>query len=142
MLLGLCNAPATFQRLMEHVLGPLIGFGVLVHIDDVLIYAETPQQLLDTLDAVLGLLVKAGLKCKASKCSLFTECVHYLGHVVSKDGIRAERAKLEKIQEWPRPEKGIKLASFLGLANYYRDLIPRFAHLSAPLYMVSRQSTI
>ena len=69
-----------------------------IYIDDVLIYSETPQQLLDTLDAVLKLLVKAGLKCKASKCSLFTKCVHYLGHVVSNDGICAKRAKLEKIQ--------------------------------------------
>ena len=61
----LCNAPATFQRLMANVLGPLIGHGVLVYIDDVLIYAETPEQLIEILSAVLKLLVKVGLKCKA-----------------------------------------------------------------------------
>ena len=64
----LCNAQATFQRRMEKFLGPLIGLGVLVNIDDVLIYAETPEQLIEILSAVLKLLVKAGLKCKASKC--------------------------------------------------------------------------
>ena len=67
---GLCNAPATFQRLMERMLGSLIGLGVLVYIDDVLIYAETPEQLIETLSTVLKLLTNAGLKCKASKCSL------------------------------------------------------------------------
>ncbi len=51
---------------MEKVLGPLIGLGVLVYIDDVLIYAETPEQLIENVSAVLKLLLKAGLKCKAS----------------------------------------------------------------------------
>ena len=72
MLLWLGNAPATFQRLMERVVGSLIGLGVLVYIDDVLNYAEMPEQLIEILSAVFKLLVKAGLKCKASKCSHFT----------------------------------------------------------------------
>ena len=76
MLIGLCNAPATFQRLVERVLGPLIGFGVLVNLDDVLIYADTPEQLIDILASVLKLLAKACLKCTGTKCSIFTERVH------------------------------------------------------------------
>ncbi len=133
MRFGLCNAPATFQRLMEKILGTLIGCGVLVYLDDVLIYAETSEELLDKLSQVLKLLAKAGLKCKASKCSVFTQKVHYLGHIISKEGINPEPAKLEKISKWPKPEKGTGLASFLGLCNYYRDLIPKFAHISSPL---------
>ncbi len=66
MHFGLCTATAIFQRLMEKVLGPLIGHGVFVYIDDVLIYAETPVQLFYILFAVIQLLVRAGLKCKAS----------------------------------------------------------------------------
>ena len=142
MPFGLCNAPATFQRLMEKIFGTLIGRGILVYLDDVLIYAETPEQLLEILDKVLKLLARAGLKCKGSKCSLFTEKVHYLGHVVSKNGIKPEPTKLDKIRLWPKPEKGTGLASFLGLCNYYRDLIPSFAHISDPLYKVSRSEYI
>jgi hypothetical protein len=63
MPFGLCNAPATFQRLMEKVLGSLVGAGVLVYLDDVLIYAETSKQLLDLLSKVLKLLASANLKC-------------------------------------------------------------------------------
>ena len=76
MPFGLCNAPATFQRFMERVLGSLIGLGVLVYIDDVLIYAETPEQLIEILSIVLKLLANVGLKCKASKCSLFTQTIN------------------------------------------------------------------
>ncbi len=142
MPFGLCNAQATFQRLMEKVLGPLIGLGVLVYIDDVLIYAETPEQLIEILSAVLKLLVKAGPNCKASKCSLFTQTFNKLDRVVSKDGINPDPANLDKICQWPKPAKGIGLASFLWLCNYYRDLIPAFAHISDALYKVSRADEV
>ena len=114
MPFGLCNGPATFQRLMERVLGTLIGLGVLVYIDDVLIYAETPEQLNEIFSIVLKLLAKAGLKCKAYICSLFTQWINYLGCVVSRDGINLDPAKLDKINQWPRPVKEKRLASYLG----------------------------
>ena len=139
MPFGLCNAQATFERLMEKVLGPLIGLGVLVYIHDVLM---TPEQLIEILSAVYKLLVKAGLKSTASKCSLFTQTINYLVRVVSKDGIKHDPAKLDKIQLWPKPEKGTGLASFLGLCNYCRDLIPAFAHISDALHKVSRADEV
>ena len=107
-----------------------------------LIYAETPEQLIEILSAVLKLLVKAGLKCKGSKCSLFTQTINYLGRVLSIDGINPDPAKLDKIRQWPKPEKGIGLAAFLELCNYYRDLIPAFAHISDALYKLSKADEI
>ena len=115
---------------------------VLVFLDDVLVYAGTPEELLESLQQVLRLLAGAGLKCKASKCALFTQKVYYLGHVVSKDGINLEPDKLDKIRQWPRPERGTGLASFLGYCNYYRDLILSFAHISEPLYKASKRDII
>ena len=123
MLFGLCNSPATFQQLMERVMGTLIGVGVLVYLDDVLIYADTPKQLIFAITAVLKLLAIAGLNCKNIQFLLFTKRVH-LGRVVSKHGIFPDPAKHEKIRQWPKPDKGKGFAFFLGLCNYYRDLIP------------------
>ena len=142
MPFGLCNAPAIFQRLMENILGILIGCGVLVHLDDVLIYAKTSEELLDKLSQVLMLLDKAGLKCKAAKCSVFTQKVHYFGHIITKEKINSEPTKLETISKWPKPEKETGLASFLRLCNYYRDLILKFAHISGLLYTVSTSSIV
>ena len=142
MPFGLCNAPATFQRLMEKVLGPLVGQGVLVYLDDVLLYTESPEELVELLRKVLKLLGVAGLKCKASKCFLFTEQIQYLGHIVSREGIRPEPVKLDKISQWPRPETGVGLAGFLGLCNYYRELVPAFAHASDDLYKLSKTKSI
>jgi len=65
-----------------------------------------------------------------------------LGHVVSAHGIEADPIKIEKIRQWPRPTIGTEMASFLGLCNYYRDLVPSFADLSHSLYEVSRQKQI
>ena len=73
---------------------------------------------------------------------MFTQKVHYLGHIISKEGINPKPTKLEKISKWPKPEKGTELASFLGLCNYYRDPIPNFSHISGPLYKVSRSSIV
>ena len=127
---------------MEKILGTLINCDVLVYLDDVLIYAETSEELIEKLSQLLKLLANAGLKCTVSKCSLFTQKVHYLEHIVSKDGIHHEPTKLEKFRDWPKPEKGTGLASFLGLCNYYSDLIPSIAHISGALYKVSGSTVV
>lgn len=97
MPFGLCNAPATFQRLMQRVFGSRIRLDVLLYLDDVLIFAKSPSALLQAIDSVLQLLQDANFKCKPSKCDLFTTTIHYLGHVVSFDGYRPEQVKLDKI---------------------------------------------
>ena len=86
--------------------------------------------------------MKAGLKCNSSKCLLFTQTINYLGRVLSKDDINPYPAKLDKIRLWQKPEKGTGLASFFGLCNYYRDLIPVFAHISDALNKLSRADEV
>ena len=142
MPFGLCNAPATFHRLMDALFEGKIGQEILVFLDDILIFAETPEQLLDALERTLQTLARAGLKCKHRKCQLFRTFVEYLGHIISDKGIAPDPKKIEKIRDWPAPETGNGLLSFLGFCNYYRRLIPHFAELSAPLYAVAQQKKI
>ena len=119
-----------------------MGSGVLIYLDDVLLYADDFEELIELLRKVLKRLIDAGLKCKAKKCHLFAEEIHYLGHVVKRGSLLPESAKIDKIQQGPRPDTGTGLASFLGLCNYYRTLVPSFAHVSDALYKESKMKVV
>ena len=95
MLFGLCNAPATFERLMEAILAGLNWEIRLIYLDDIIIHGRTFEAMLENLDTVFGKLQDAGLKLKARKCQLFQKEVEYLGHVVSSSGIRTDPKKIE-----------------------------------------------
>ena len=134
MPFGLCNAPATFQRLMERVLSGLHWTACLVYLDDIIIFSKTVEQHLALLRDVFSRLRRAGLKVKPSKCHLLQTSVHYLGHVVSAKGIETDPGKVKCVSNWPIPTTSKELSSFLGLASYYRRFIKHFAHVAAPLH--------
>ncbi len=98
MPFGLVNAPSTFQRLMIRILKPVLGKFALVYIDDILIYARTPDELIDNLQEVINLIRKAGLKLKPKKCEIFAEKLSFLGHDVSAKGIEPLNHKVEAIK--------------------------------------------
>lgn len=81
----------------------LIGNKVLVYLDDVLTFAATIRELLETVEVVLRLLKNANQKCKATKCSIFTETINYLGLVVSNASIALKLTKLDQIRQWQLP---------------------------------------
>ena len=103
MPFGLCNAPATFQRLMDLVLSGLQWGECLVYLDDVIVLGRTFQEHLRNLQLVLQRFRDSGLRLKPSKCYFFQSQVHYLGHVISRDGIATDPAKTEKVSSWPLP---------------------------------------
>ena len=142
MPFGLCNAPATFQRLMDTIFRNNIGSDIAVYLDDLLLYALLKHELLPVFDRTLEQLIVAGLKCKPKKCQIFPKEMHYLGHVISKGTIAADRSKLDKVREWPFPNTGVEMASFLGLCNYYRRLIPHYAEAAVPLYKQTNENAI
>ena len=133
MPFGLCNAPASFQRIMERCMGDLNLRDCLIYLDDVIIFSTTFEEHLDRLEAVFSRLKQHNLKLKPSKCEFFKAEVTYLGHVVSEEGIRTDPSKLEAVQKWPVPKTIKEVRSYLGFTGYYRRFIRDYAKIARPL---------
>jgi hypothetical protein len=133
MAFGLCNAPATFQALMNDVLRPFLRRFVLVFFDDILIYSRTWAYHLRHLRAVLEELRRHQLFVKRTKCSLGVSAVAYLGHVISAAGVATDPVKVQAIHDWPTPRSACAVRGFLGLAGYYRKFVHNYGTVAAPL---------
>jgi hypothetical protein len=139
MPFGLCNAPATFERLMETVLRGLTYDSCLVYLDDVIVIGSTFQGHLLNLRKVFERFREARLKLNPEKCQLLQKKVKYLGHVVSPEGISTDPKKLKAVREWPTPKDKHEIRSFLGLCTYYRRFISGFANIAKPLTKLTEQ---
>ena len=129
---GIASAPAVFQALMDKLLAGLEG--VSVYLDDILIAAQTRQQLLERLAQVLTILRAAGLQLKRSKCIFCAESVEYLGYRVDAAGVHATEDKVQAIKQAPCPTSRTELRSFMGLVNFYGRFVKGLAHMAQPLY--------
>ena len=132
MPFGLCNAPATYQRVMNLLLAGLTWQSCLVYIDDILIYSRDFKSHLNDLSIVLERLSEAGFMLKAKKCRFGVERVEYLGHIVTPEGISPDPSKLDKLTRFPTPRNTTEVRAFLGLAGYYRKFIRDFADKATP----------
>ena len=128
---GLAQAPAYFQHLMNQVLDNC-SFA-MTYLDDIIIFSETEEQHLAHIEEIFKRLEAADLKMKRSKCDFFKKHIHYLGHLISADGIRPLKDKLDSIHDMPAPCNSKEVKQFLGLIGYYRKFVPCFAALSRPL---------
>ena len=94
MPFGLCNAPSTFQRLMERIFGDQHGQSLLLYLDDVVVFSATVTEHIQRMNAVSGRLQQEGLKAKLEKCSFFRPEVNYLGHIISREGVATDPGKI------------------------------------------------
>ena len=138
MPFGLCNAPSTFQRMMEQVLEGLNMDICAVYLDDVIVYAPSKEDLYARLSEVFSRFRAAGLRLKPSKCKFFQTSVEFLGFVVSEEGTSCSTKHLEAVVEWPVPNNVKQLQTFLGFTNFYRKFIPGYASIAEPLYGLLR----
>ncbi|XP_062374615.1 uncharacterized protein LOC134062574 isoform X2 [Sardina pilchardus] len=133
MPFGLCNAPATFQRLMQRCLGERVHDYLLIYLDDVIIYSLDFNSHLIHLEQVFERLHHHGLKLQPQKCRLFGQEVKYLGHVVSQKGVAVDPEKTAVVQDWPIPTTVKEVRAFLGFAGYYRRFVSGFSKIALPL---------
>jgi transposase InsO family protein len=143
MPFGLCNAPATFQRLMDEVIVPEYRSFIETYIDDLMTHSSTFDDHLVHLDKLLTSLRKHKLVVKLSKCKFAQQEVKFLGHVISQNAIKTNPEAVEAIKNWMKPAGGGKKAvtavrGFLGMAGWYRKFIPHFADIAKPLVHLTK----
>ena len=109
--------------------------------DDIIIFSNSEEEHLLHLEEVFHWLREAGLKMKLSKCNFFKSQIHYLGHLISKNGISPLLDKLDSIKNMPVLKCMKEIKQFLGLTGYYRKFVPRFADISRPLTQLTRKET-
>ena len=139
MPFGLTNAPATFQRLMELALLGLQWTDCLIYLDDVIIFGTTFEEHAMRVSNVLERIEKANLKLKVEKCDLFQEEVEFLGHMVSKEGVKPSPNNIAKVIQWKEPETVTEVRQFLGLCSYYRRFVKGFSSIARPLTELTKK---
>lgn len=133
MPFGLKNAPATFQRAMNSILGELIGTVCYVYLDDVIVFGRSLKEHITNLGKVLEKLENANLKIQLDKCEFLKKNCEFLGHVITPEGVKPNPDKIKEIQTWELPTTEKQIKQFLGLVGYYRKFIRDYAKLTKPM---------
>ena len=134
---GLKNSGIQFQRNMQEILSEFCFKDVVIYIDDILIMGRTFQEHIMLVEKVLACLMLNGIKIKVSKCEFFMEQVSFLGHLLSRSGIKKAPEFVEKIRNFPKPHTVTQLRQFLGLVNFQRKFVARCSELAKPLTAVT-----
>ena len=139
------NAPGLFQRLMQRVLsglnppeGPEF---VSVYLDDVLLFSSCLKDHLKHLRQVIKKLEGAGLKLKPSKCHFTKTELEYLGHGITREGLKTNPRLVEAVSHFPVPTTVHGVRQFLGLASYYRRFVEGFARIASLLHNLTRKDS-
>ena len=142
MPFGLCNAPATFQRVIQQILSGLGGSSPFccAYIDDILVFSDNIEQHMQHLQQVFERIRSAGLLLHPKKCQFAQGSTTYLGHVITGNGILPDPNKTRAVQDFPIPTSVKAVRQFLGLSSYYRRFVANFSKIAAPLHALTRQN--
>ena len=129
----LCNAPATFQRLMQNCLGELNLTYALVYLDNVIVHSNIEEDHLRQLQAMFKRFHEHGLKLKPLKCSFFHRQITFLGHKNSADGMKPGTLNLKGIAEMAPLANYTEVQRFLGMTGFFQRFIKNYARIAKPL---------
>ena len=115
------------------VMGDMHLKACLLYLDDIIVFSSSFSEHMKRLESVFKRLEAAGLKLKPNKCHILQDEVKYLGHLVSKDGIKTDPSKIGCLKNWPRPESVHEVRRFFGFASFYRRFVPGFFKVAKPL---------
>ena len=138
MPFGLTNAPATFNRLMERIFQKHCAY-TGVFFNDIIIHSNTLEEHKEHLKEVFQEMRANWLLVNEENSEFFMQEIKYLGHIISKNGIRMDLDKLRVINEWPTPTNLHELQSFIGMCSYYRQFIEKFSVLAGPLHDLTKK---
>jgi hypothetical protein len=136
---GISNASTISMCLMNGVFKEYLDKFVIVFLDDVLIYSRTKKEHEKHLRMVLQVLRENKLYSKLSKCIFYQNNIHYLGRIISADGIAVDPKNIEVIRGWPTPRNVTKVRSFMGLSSYYQIFIKGFSKISSPITSLKKK---
>ena len=130
MPFGLRNAPATFRRALDIILGGVRWLTCLIYLDDVIVYSKDAETHLRHVDEVLRLLRRTGVTLKLRKCSFFQMKLDYVGHGIAPGKLSVAVDNSKAFAKAVFPQVITQLRSFLGAANVYRRFVQRNPTLS------------
>jgi len=133
MPFGLVNAPATFQRMMNKILCEFLDQGVVVYLDDILIYSKAHAEHVAMVKKVLLRLMEHQLAVSIKKSEFHVKAVEFLGYIVATDGVTIRTRKVDSIRKWKAPRSVKEVQTFLGFANFYRRFIENFSKICKPI---------
>jgi len=131
MVMGLNNSAQTWQRLLTKVLSDMLFKSAIVYLDDVLLMSKDFSEHYMHLEMLFKKFRDANLRMNGKKCSFAKDEIKYIGHVLSKDGVRIDPSKTGVIDSWPQPKTVKQVRSFLGMVNFYKRFVNRYSQRSA-----------
>jgi len=129
MPFGLVNAPTTFQRMMNKILREFLDQGVVVYLDDIVIYSKTHAGHVTMVKKVLSRLMEHQLAVSIKKSEFHVKAVEFLGYIVATDGVTMSMRKVDSIRKWKAPRSVKEVQTFLGFAYFYRRFIENFSKI-------------
>jgi Reverse transcriptase (RNA-dependent DNA polymerase) len=142
MPFGLCNAPAIFQRFITAILNPILGLNCQVYLDDIIVVSVNQQEHTELLKKVFSLLSSNGIIANAEKSQFYLKELDFLGHHITKEGIRPTNVYITKIQSLKSPKTKKDLQQLLGFLNYIQNYIKDYGRLVDPLYSLLKNSKL